>query len=321
MDRETLKRRAPLYLAASAAVVVAVVYTAVWHAASIVMERTVHDVIAEQRAAGLHIQHGNIKRHGFPFFWRVRVETPAATAPGVGSWRGDALEIDALPYDLSRIVFTFEGPQIFTPDPGLPVSARTITMDGARLRASISNASDAPEGAPWRAAIDLREGTIAADGLGALTVERFTMDAFPQGDDALRFGGRANAFAWTDAVGVLAMDYLDFDMTGRPTDGGGAELDIAYIRVAAGGGAISADGRLFAPVDAATSGRFTVDVKKPKPVLDAVAAYGAISQEQADAASLALGVKGLAQGSGAARSIIDFDAAGVRIDGETVASF
>ncbi|MEL6363770.1 MAG: DUF2125 domain-containing protein [Pseudomonadota bacterium] len=309
----TLER--PIRLVGPLAIAIALAYSTYWFVAARILEDALTSQLRPAPETGVSVAYSSLSISGFPFLWRARIESPQAQAGGVGRWSADRVEIDALPYSLSRVVLTLKGPQRLDFDPALGLQLESAVLTGDTLRASLARGG--PKGAPWRGALDLRNAELRIDGTGTAALERFVADAFPESAGA-RVGGRLTAPAWSDASGELRIDYADFDVSYAMDATGGVDALIRYIRLANGGGALSADGTVRISPEGAASGEATVDVRKPKPLIDAAVAYGALTQEDADAASLAVAAKGMSQG-GAAKLRIDFDDAGVRVDGVEVA--
>jgi len=84
-------------------------YGFLWRAGAAEMKKAVLVWVDDQRAAGMDVTHGEIKTSGFPFFLRAIIDDVAIAAPGEWLWRGEQLAIDALPYDLNRLIFSPAG--------------------------------------------------------------------------------------------------------------------------------------------------------------------------------------------------------------------
>jgi len=106
-----LKRRW-LYIPFAVAGIVVFAYYLLWSAGAREMKAAVDDWVAEQREAGLTVSHGAIKAGGFPFFLRVHILEPDIASPDSWRWRGEKLSLDALPYDLNKLIFSPVGDQV-----------------------------------------------------------------------------------------------------------------------------------------------------------------------------------------------------------------
>ncbi|WP_428407551.1 DUF2125 domain-containing protein [Hyphococcus sp.] len=95
-----------LYIPWGIAAVVLLSYLMLWRYGAAEMKSAVSDWVEDQRAAGVEVSHGALKADGFPFFLRLHIEDPYIAAPETGAWRTERLTIDALPYDLNRLIFS-----------------------------------------------------------------------------------------------------------------------------------------------------------------------------------------------------------------------
>ncbi|MHA7872551.1 MAG: DUF2125 domain-containing protein, partial [Hyphococcus sp.] len=132
-EQQTRLKRRWLYIPFAVAAVVVIAYYLLWRAGAAEMKTAVADWAEAQRAAGLEVSHGALKADGFPFFLRVHVAAPAIEAPGAWAWRGDRLSLDALPYDLNKLIFSPRGEQIVSVE-----NYDEWRITAADLRASIA---------------------------------------------------------------------------------------------------------------------------------------------------------------------------------------
>lgn len=105
-----LKRRW-LYIPFAVAGLIVLAYYLLWSAGAREMKAAVDDWVFEQREAGLTVSHGAVKADGFPFFLRVHIAEPDIASPDGWRWRGEKLSLDALPYDLNKLIFSPTGEQ------------------------------------------------------------------------------------------------------------------------------------------------------------------------------------------------------------------
>ena len=90
-------------------------YYMLWRAGAAEMKKQVGIWVEGQRALGLDISHGPLKADGFPFFLRVHVPSPDIADPSAQwRWRSESLSLDALPYDLNRLIFSPSGEQVLS---------------------------------------------------------------------------------------------------------------------------------------------------------------------------------------------------------------
>lgn len=100
-----------LYIIWGIAAIVFVAYFMLWRYGAGEMKKAVTLWVDDQRAAGFEVSHGELKADGFPFFLRLHIEEPHVAAPGDWDWRTQRLTIDALPYDLNRLIFSTRNEQ------------------------------------------------------------------------------------------------------------------------------------------------------------------------------------------------------------------
>lgn len=181
-----------LYIPFGVAGAALIAYYMLWRIGAGEMEKAVVRWIDDSRAMGIEITHEAITRDGFPFFLRVHVDQPMIAAPGAGRWRGERLSIDALPYDLTRVIFSPIGVQ--------EVCAENYgdwRIDAADIKASI--ASDKNRG--WVFSVSISEAkarSVSADA----AIDKLDFDLAP------------DAAAPTTLVLTLAAAGLDVDASG-----------------------------------------------------------------------------------------------------------
>lgn len=100
-----------LYIPWAIAAALLVAYFMLWRTGAIAIERGVTEWIETQREAGIAVSHDGIRRDGFPFFLRVHIDSPEIIVPDKAQWRAETLSIDALPYQLDRLIFSPRGAQ------------------------------------------------------------------------------------------------------------------------------------------------------------------------------------------------------------------
>jgi hypothetical protein len=170
---ERLKRasRRWLYIPFAVAAVVFAGYALLWRAGAAEMKSSVYDWILAQRSAGLEISHGEIRSVGFPFFLRLRIDAPSIAAPDQWRWRAERLFLDALPYDLRRLILSPEGEQFLWAK-----GQDEWRVNAADIRASI--ADDAERGWAFAMSVDKASARRARDG-AAIVGERLVLDLAP----------------------------------------------------------------------------------------------------------------------------------------------
>lgn len=321
-DKTRLMRRWLIGVWIAAAVIMAGYY-AMWCYAAGVMETSVNEWVDEQRAAGLTIDHGAIQRDGFPFFLRVHIDAPQITSPGAFAWQAERLSIDALPYDLNRLIFSPSGTQRITAD-----ALGDWSYSADSIRASIAN--DKKRGWVFSMNVDNASATGADGAAGGL--ESLIYDLAPSADapTTLTLNLVAAGYSFRDAQRDIAIDQLetsvslsqtDFlnghDPATRWRDAGGA-LNIHGLNVLIDEAQLSVSGSVSLDRENRPEGVLTTIVTKPAGLAGALAGSGALSREEADAAIAGLTLAAMAQG-GRIEAPIKLHAGAATIAGAKVA--
>lgn len=123
-----------LYAPFAIAALILAGYYLLWRAGAHEMKKAVDAWVIDQRAAGLEVSHGPVTTGGFPFFLRVQIDAPNIAMPGAWRWRTETLFLDALPYDLNRLIISPGGEQLFSAE-----GFGEWRGAAADLRASIAN--------------------------------------------------------------------------------------------------------------------------------------------------------------------------------------
>lgn len=306
-----------------AAAVIIAGYYALWRYAAGVMETSVIDWVDEQRAAGLTINHGAIQRNGFPFFLRVDIDAPQIESPHAFTWKAERLSIDALPYDLNRLIFTPSGKQL--------VSANGIgdwSYAAESIRASIAH--EKSRGWVFSMNVD-NASAIGADGsesrIGTLVYDLAPSVNSPT---TLTLNLVAAGYSFHDGQRDIAVDQLQtsislsqtdvwtgHDPARRWRDAGGA-LDIHGLNATIDGAQLSVSGSVSLDRENRPEGVLKTIVTKPAGLAGALTRSGALSREEADAAIAGLTLAAMAQG-GRIEAPIELHAGAATIGGAKVA--
>lgn len=133
MTNQAQLRRKWLYIPFAVAGIVLAGYFLLWRTGAHEMKKAVGVWIEDQRAAGIDISHGQVISKGFPFFLRVHIDDPDIAMPDGRRWRTDRLSLDALPYDLNKLILSVPGEQIASLNP-----AEEWRINAAEFRTSVS---------------------------------------------------------------------------------------------------------------------------------------------------------------------------------------
>lgn len=305
------------------AAVILIAYYALWRYAAAEMETAVSEWVDDQRRAGFIVEHGSLERDGFPFFLKVRIDAPIIEQPGAFAWRAESLSLHALPYDLNRLIFSPAGAQFFT-----TTGFGAWTYSARDIRASIAN--DKKRG--WVFSMNI-EDAVASDASGAeARLASLVYDLAPAVDDltTLTLNLIGSGYAFQDdrrkvaienietSLAVSRVDYLSGqEAAARWRDVGGS-VELHGLNAAINGAALSVHGSIKLDDALRPEGTLTTSLEKPMGLADALAASGALTREEADAAVAGLTLAAMAQG-GSLKTPIELHAGVATIAGVKVA--
>ncbi|WDI33055.1 DUF2125 domain-containing protein [Hyphococcus flavus] len=291
-----------LYIPFIIAGVILIGYYMLWRTGAAEMKKGVEAWVADQRSAGLEITHGPITSDGFPFFLRVHVDNPDISQPDLWRWRTSRLTMDALPYDLRKLIFSTRTEQyLWTEDHG---EWRVIAKD---FRTSISAddtrgwvfATTIGEGSATRMhtdetiqienlkldlAPDSAENTtltlnLAATGLSAINgAKAVELDTFR----TMLALTHTDAFAFADPVSVWRQAGGRLIIRGLS-----AEIDDAHVMIA---GEINLDSENY------PAGQLNTEIVNPAVFTEVLHTGGAISRNEAQSVAAALSLAAIAGG-------------------------
>ena len=306
-----------------AAAIIMAGYYALWRYAAGVMETSVVDWVEDQRAAGLTVNHGAIKRDGFPFFLRVHIDAPHIDSPGAFSWNAERLSIDALPYDLNRLIFSPSGKQRLAAE---AIGDWAYSADD--IRASIAN--DKKRGWVFSMNIDSARA-VGADGAES-RIESLVYDLAPAADapTTLTLNLIGAGYSFRDTQRAIAVDLLETSLSASQTDfltgpnaatrwrNAGGAVNIHGFNAAIDEARLSVSGSISLDEENRPDGVLTTILTKPAGLAGALAASGALSAEEADATIAGLTLAAMAQG-GRIETPIELHAGAATIAGVKVA--
>lgn len=292
-------KRRWLYLPFAIAGLVLAGYFFLWRAGAEEMKKAIAEWVEDQRAAGLDVTHGPLKAEGFPFFLRVHVETPEIASPGEWRWRTNRLTLDALPYDLNRLVFSVRGEQ----QAGL-AGYGDWRINAEDFRFSIAN--DKSRGWVFAMTVGgahaLREGDQAS-----AAVERLVFDLAPSPEDPAMLvlslaAANINALA---PQGEFRLDRVQTVMAATEAQAlsdaemwrqAGGELIVNGFNAQLGEGKLSVGGTLSLDAAHRPEGALKAEIVAPAPFAKALAPLGVLSEEDADSVAAALTLAAIANG-------------------------
>ena len=273
------------------------------------MHRTIDAWVADQRAAGMEVEHGKIDIRGYPFFLRARASDVMMSDGVAWRWRAEVLDIDLTPTALNRLTFRPRGEQSFE---GAGYGNWFFEVDDA----AIHLAND-----------EQREWTLDAD----FTAGRFNNEA----DDvslkigAIKFSLGPNAADLNQLDATLLLEVLNARINDEEIDA--PLLDAALSLTAThalsseaheiwrqAGGALLIN-KVLLEIEGAEgdfSGQVSIDesgypagvintsIKKPAGLARALGKAGVMQKDQAQMAEAGLAMASIAQGGKIAAPII-----------------
>ncbi len=306
-----------------AAAMIMAAYYVLWRYGAGAMETAVKDWVADQRAAGLVVEHGPIKRDGFPFFLRVHIETPHIESPGAFSWRAERLSLDALPYDLNRLIFSPSGEQAFSAD-----AVGEWKYSAEDIRASIAN--DKARG--WVFSMNIKNAVATDANGGAAQLASLIYDLAPAADapTSLTLNAAGAGFSFRDGQSDLAVDAMESsisvsqaqfiagaDAATNWRNAGGA-VEIYGLNAVVNEARLSVSGSLGLDDQNRPEGALKTILEKPAGLAGPLAASGVLDAEEADAAVAGLALAAMAQG-GRIEAPINMHAGAATIAGVKIA--
>ena len=312
-----------LYAVWIGASIIMVAYYGLWRYGAGQLEEGVHQWVGEQRAAGLLVEHGRIKRDGFPFFLRVHVDAPGIASHGAFEWRGEQITLDALPYDLNRLIISPSGKQTIA---SKDIGDWTVTADDMRL----SIANDKERG--WAFAMNIANAVALETAGDSVEIDELIYDLAPDAKDqttlVLSLAGQNVSFAREDrtvaidstqtALSLTQASFLTSGNAGYWAGAGGA-LIVHGLTLAISDAEIAVTGKLGLDEQKRPEGVLNTLITRPAGLAPVIAASGALSKEEADAAAAGLALAAMTQGGKIERKV-EFKDGGILVDGAKIAN-
>ncbi len=300
-EQSTRLKRRWLYIPFVVAAVIVFAYYLLWRAGAGQMQIAVTDWIADQRAAGFVVDHGAVKADGFPFFLRVHIDDAGIASTGRWRWHADSLTLDALPYDLNKLIFSPTGEQLISVE-----GYGDWRINAGDLRASI--ASDEASG--WIFAMNVGDATATRDDGATLTLGSLVFDLAPDAGDittltltlaAAQVEAAIDAEAYTlnrlQTVTSLSKTHLlSSNDNGAQWRAGGGELIITGLFVNIEETQLSASGEISLDPDNHPAGTVTAEIENPAGLTRMLGKTGALTNNEAEAAAAGLTLMAFAGG-------------------------
>ncbi|NOX81933.1 MAG: DUF2125 domain-containing protein [Alphaproteobacteria bacterium] len=291
-----------LYAPFAIAAIILAGYYLLWRTGAHEMKKAVDAWVIDQRAAGLEVSHGPVTSKGFPFFLRVRIEAPDIAMPGAWRWRAETLFLDALPYDLNRLIISPGGEQLLSAE-----GFGEWRGAAADLRASIAN--DKARGWVFALTVGDAAGRRDSDG-AAYRLTSLVLDLAPAPDDpatltlnlaanGLEISAGGETYDMAQLQTVLSLSASDMLETPTPAaswrEANGALTithffaDIETTKIALSG-AIQLDQALY------PQGALKTELQSPAGLANLLGKTGALSQTEASAMAAGLTLMAITSG-------------------------
>lgn len=325
-DAEKSVSRRWLYIPFIIGALLFTAYGFLWRAGAHEMRRQIEVWVADQRNAGMDVAHGAITTSGFPFFLRGKIHDFELSAPGQWQWRGEALAVDALPLDLSRLIFSPMGLQHVEAD-----GIGAWRIKGENIRASIAN----DKARSWVFSVTVEEaGAQRESDASEASIDALVFDLAPAANDltTLQLNLMAKGFNASFEGGGAEIDQVNAMLAllqaeqlfahGNPglwrSAGGG--LDIIAFEAVSDTTKITADGQLTIDENSYPAGRVNTEIANPGGLAKALGAAGILDTEEAEQTEASLTLMAMANG-GKISTPIEFQNGGAEIAGVKILNF
>lgn len=317
-----LKRRW-LYLPFAIAAIVMFGYLLLWRTGAAEMKKAIAAWSEDQRAAGLAVSYSDLKEDGFPFFLRIHVENPDITSPGGWAWRTERLTLDALPYDLNRLIFSIRSDQYLSAQ---HYGDWRIYADD--FRASIAN-DDARD---WMFSASINGAQATREDAGSQTQIQsliFDLSPDPANKTALVLSLASEGVAANAGEKSLAFDKVQTVASVTQTDSletldawrrNGGELVINGFFLQKEEGRLAIAGALSLDEQLQPKGALDTELIAPQPLTQMLAQAGLLTENEAENAAAALTLTAIASG-GKIDAPIEFRDGGAHLAGVKVLEF
>ena len=291
-----------LYIPFAVASALLFAYYLLWRIGAGEIEKAVDRWIDDQRAMGIEITHEAITREGFPFFLRVHIDQPKIVASGIGRWRAERLFVDALPYDLTRVIFSPTGAQeLYVEDYG------DWRIDAADIKASI--ASDKNTGWVFSVSVGDAEARNLSDGASA-AIDKLDFDLAPSAAApttlslnlaaaGLDVDGSGAAFHLAELNTVLSLTQSDLLSGPKPASqwrAAGGALIVSGLIAEIENTKFSVSGEIGLDAADFPAGRLEAEISNPAGLSHWLGATGALSLEEAASTGAGLTLLSIAGG-------------------------
>lgn len=301
MNEQTgrLKRRW-LYIPFIIAGVILCAYYLMWRAGANQMKLAVEDWVEDQRQSGLTVEHGPITSGGFPFFLRVHIDDPQIQSAEEWHWSAERVSLDALPYNLNKMIFSAVGEQIF----------RTENFGEWKLSADDMRASISKDRLrEWVFSMNVGDATASrTEDNATLSLETLVFDLAPLPTEkttftlnlaAAQFDAASNGetYSLETLQTAVALSQIQLLSLGTQTwrDAGGS-LQIAGLFADVEETKISASGEIKVDANNQPTGTIDAAIENPAGFARMLGKTNALTKNEAEVAAAGLSLMAFASG-------------------------
>ncbi len=287
-----------------AIILILVAYAGYWFYAAGRVDAELQSWIADKEAAGYEIEYSALSVDGFPYRFQINMHDPRIRVPeSDGGWFAqlDKVQANALPYDFSLWIVSFDGPLMVEGDQMLRIDASDARFsqkansngDIVRVGAEVNNLTiEALTGeAPTLSGIDslLISGLVGEDNILRVRAEATGLHAAQDRIDpdmAIAFGERGEYARM--ATEITQWRELARDGDAAIWSRAGGEIRVEEAEFSWGPAHLTGEGQITLNEIAQPDGRLSVRVVNPDALADALVEGGLIEEENEQALRLAV---------------------------------
>ncbi|MEM8934968.1 MAG: DUF2125 domain-containing protein [Pseudomonadota bacterium] len=274
-------------------------YRMVWGYAADQMKVGLTDWVDVQRAAGYDITHDAITATGFPFFLRVHIDNVEAQSPTPWEWRTPRITLDALPYDLNKLIITIpKGHSVSEP------IGRQWDIVADDWRAGLYRDPDTG----WRYSMTIAEASAQSGGGELIDAGSIIFDIAPEagGPETITLNLAASNLRFTGSEEPVTLETLQTSISLERADAlvgvdplalwrreGGAVAIHGLIALFEGS-QLNASGRISVDKDNHLTGVLDSELRDPAGAARLFGKIGMLSNEEAELAAAGLALYAMA---------------------------
>lgn len=299
-----------LYAPLAVGAVFLAVWAFLWAQGAAMMRTRIKDLAEAQAARGRTLTYGEIRTRGFPFYLRGEISAPAWSDGRGGSYAGDALYVDFLPYQPDRIILSPGGDQRFT----WRGETWAIVAEDARASLEINDERG------WFLRAETGPTTIESP-LRAARFDRLVVNVAPtmKQSKSRDVSLVADNLSLPAKLAPFLIGKAETTFTVTPTDASGpGKLALKGLALDAAGGRIEAAGEIGVTPDRQADGRVDARLMNPQAIAKSLGQSGVLEPREASAAEALLGLMAK-QNGGEVRAPIVLKAGEARLLGVKIA--